>query len=167
MAFSSLTRTIRAEDNEKRLTCQAQHVAYPEGVSRTHLILTVNFQPQALPEQTVYGLQLGRTATVSVVIKANPAPRVLWSIEGMGYHQGTEQGRYAVPNPEALGKNRYNVSLTIAGLTLEDLSKVYMLRASNKIGTEVYRLELRSQGEVMNESNGNGIGEVVGLVLAV
>uniref|UniRef100_A0A182NP83 Ig-like domain-containing protein n=1 Tax=Anopheles dirus TaxID=7168 RepID=A0A182NP83_9DIPT len=166
-ASSVLTRTIRAEDNGKRLTCQAQHVAYPEGVSHTNVILTVNFQPQALPEQTVYGLQLGRTATVSVAIKANPAPRVLWNIDGMDYLQGTEQGRYAVPNPEALGNNRYNVSLTIAGLTLEDLSKVYLLRASNNFGAEDYRLNLRSQDEVVNESSGVGIGEIVGLVLAV
>uniref|UniRef100_A0A182PZV0 Ig-like domain-containing protein n=1 Tax=Anopheles farauti TaxID=69004 RepID=A0A182PZV0_9DIPT len=166
-ASSMLARTIRAEDNGKRLTCQAQHVAYPEGVSRTDLILTVNFQPQALPDQTVYGLQLGRTATVSLVIKANPAPRVLWNVDGIDYHQGTEQGRYAVPIPEAMGNNHYNVSLTIAGLTLEDLSKVYMLRASNNFGTEDYRLNLRSQEEVVNESSGVGIGEIVGLVLAV
>ncbi|XP_053680822.1 fasciclin-3-like [Anopheles nili] len=166
-AKSVLTRSIRAEDNGKRLTCQAQHLAYPEGVSRTDLILNVNFQPQALPDQTVYGLQLGRTATVSVVIKANPAPRILWTVDGIDYQQGMEQGRYAVPLPEGLGNNRYNVSLTIAGLTLEDLSKVYTMRASNNFGTEDYRLNLRSQEEIVNESSGVGIGEIVGLVLAV
>uniref|UniRef100_A0A182K1W7 Ig-like domain-containing protein n=1 Tax=Anopheles christyi TaxID=43041 RepID=A0A182K1W7_9DIPT len=166
-ASSTLTRSIRAEDNGKRLTCQAQHLAYPEGVSRTDLILDVNFQPQALPDQVVYGLQLGRTATASMIIKANPSPRVMWNIDGTDYHQGTEQGRYAVPIPEALGNNRYNVSLTIAGLTLEDLSKTYVLRASNNFGTEDYRLTLRSQDEVFSESSSFGTGEIVGLVLAV
>ncbi|XP_061513765.1 fasciclin-3 isoform X1 [Anopheles gambiae] len=166
-ATSTLKRAVRAEDNGKRLTCQAQHLAYPEGVSRTDLILDVNFQPQALPDQVVYGLQLGRTATASMVIKANPSPHVMWNIDGTDYHQGTEQGRYAVPIPEALGNNRYNVSLTIAGLTLEDLSKTYVLRASNNFGVEEYRLTLRSQDEVFSESSSFGTGEIVGLVLAV
>uniref|UniRef100_A0A4Y0BI23 Ig-like domain-containing protein n=1 Tax=Anopheles funestus TaxID=62324 RepID=A0A4Y0BI23_ANOFN len=166
-ASSTLTRSIRAEDNGKRLTCQAEHIAYSDKLSRTDLIMNVNFQPQALPEQIVYGLQLGRTATASMVIKANPSPRVLWNIDGMDYHQGTEQGRYAVPIPEALGNNHYNVSLTIAGLTLEDLSKVYVMRASNNFGTEDYRLSLRSQDEVFSESSSFGTGEIVGLVLAV
>uniref|UniRef100_A0A182Y235 Uncharacterized protein n=1 Tax=Anopheles stephensi TaxID=30069 RepID=A0A182Y235_ANOST len=166
-ASSTLTRSIRAEDNGKRLTCQAEHDAYPEKYSRTDLIMNVNFQPQALPDQVVYGLQLGRTATASMVIKANPSPRVLWSIDGIDYHQGTEQGRYAVPIPEALGNNHYNVSLTIAGLTLEDLSKMYVMRASNNFGTEDYRLSLRSQDEVFSESSSFGTGEIVGLVLAV
>uniref|UniRef100_A0A182W9F8 Ig-like domain-containing protein n=1 Tax=Anopheles minimus TaxID=112268 RepID=A0A182W9F8_9DIPT len=166
-ASSTLTRSIRAEDNGKRLTCQAEHIAYPEQVSRTDLVMNVNFQPQALPEQVVYGLQLGRTATASMVIKANPSPRVLWTIDGIDYHQGTEQGRYAVPIPEALGNNHYNVSLTIAGLTLEDLAKVYVMRASNNFGTEDYRLNLRSQDEVYSESSSFGTGEIVGLVLAV
>ncbi|XP_053668202.1 fasciclin-3-like [Anopheles marshallii] len=166
-ASSTLTRSIRAEDNGKRLTCQAEHIAYQERFSRTDLIMNVNFQPQALPDQVVYGLQLGRTATASMVIKANPSPRVLWNIDGIDYHQGTEQGRYAVPIPEALGNNHYNVSLTIAGLTLEDLSKVYVMRASNNFGVEDYRLSLRSQDEVFSESSSFGTGEIVGLVLAV
>lgn len=127
-----------------------------------------------------------------MVIKANPSPHVMWNIDGTDYHQGTEQGRYAVPIPEALvrqldsflprskqcvlthirlpslqGNNRYNVSLTIAGLTLEDLSKTYVLRASNNFGVEEYRLTLRSQDEVFSESSSFGTGEIVGLVLAV
>lgn len=166
-AVSTLTHTVRAEDNGKRLTCQAEHLAYPDGVSRTDLVLSVNFQPQALPDQTIYGLQLGRTATASLVIKANPPPTIMWNIDGIDHHQGAENGRYAVPNPEALGNNRYNVTLTIAGLTLEDLSKTYTLRASNSFGVEEYRVMLRSQDEVINESSGVGIGEIVGLVLAV
>ncbi|XP_058065868.1 fasciclin-3-like isoform X2 [Anopheles bellator] len=167
-ATSVLVRSIRAEDNGKRLTCQAQHMAYPEGVSRTDLVLNVNFQPQALPDQVVYGLQLGRTGSASVVVIANPPPKVFWNIDGVDYQQGTEQGRYAVPIPEPLGNNRYNVTLTIAGLSLEDLSRTYTLRASNAFGSEDYRVFLRSQSdEVINESSGVGIGEIVGLVLAV
>ncbi|XP_049543204.1 fasciclin-3-like isoform X3 [Anopheles darlingi] len=167
-AKSLLVRTIRAEDNGKRLTCQAQHMAYPQGVSLTDLVLNVNFQPQALQDQVIYGLQVGRTSVATVTIISNPPPTVFWNIDGIDYHQGTENGRFAVPIPEPLGNNRYNVSLTIAGLTLEDLSRTYTLRASNAFGSEDYRVFLRSQGDAtINESSSIGIGEIVGLVLAV
>uniref|UniRef100_A0A2M3YYR6 Putative cell adhesion molecule 4 n=1 Tax=Anopheles braziliensis TaxID=58242 RepID=A0A2M3YYR6_9DIPT len=167
-AQSILVRTIRAEDNGKRLTCQAQHMAYPQGVSMTDLVLNVNFQPQALQDQVIYGLQVGRTSVATVTIISNPPPTIFWNIDGIDYHQGTENGRFAVPNPEPLGNNRYNVSLTIAGLTLEDLSRTYTLRASNAFGSEDYRVFLRSQGDAtINESSTIGIGEIVGLVLAV
>uniref|UniRef100_A0A2M4A871 Putative cell adhesion molecule 4 n=3 Tax=Anopheles triannulatus TaxID=58253 RepID=A0A2M4A871_9DIPT len=168
-ARSLLVRTIRAEDNGKRLTCQAQHMAYPQGgVSMTDLVLNVNFQPQALQDQVIYGLQVGRTGVATVTIISNPPPTVFWNIDGIDYHQGTENGRFAVPIPEPLGNNRYNVSLTIAGLTLEDLSRTYTLRASNAFGSEDYRVFLRSQGDAtINESSSIGIGEIVGLVLAV
>ncbi|XP_035784130.1 fasciclin-3-like isoform X3 [Anopheles albimanus] len=167
-AQSILVRTIRAEDNGKRLTCQAQHMAYPQGTSMTDLVLNVNFQPQALQDQVIYGLQVGRTSVATVTIISNPPPTIFWNIDGVDYHQGTENGRFAVPNPEPLGNNRYNVSLTIAGLTLEDLSRTYTLRASNAFGSEDYRVFLRSQGDAtINESSTIGIGEIVGLVLAV
>ncbi|XP_050095176.1 fasciclin-3-like isoform X3 [Anopheles aquasalis] len=167
-AQSILVRTIRAEDNGKRLTCQAQHMAYPQGVSNTDLVLNVNFQPQALQDQVIYGLQVGRTSVATVTIISNPPPTIFWNIDGIDYHQGTENGRFAVPIPEPLGNNRYNVSLTIAGLTLEDLSRTYTLRASNAFGSEDYRVFLRSQGDAtINESSSIGIGEIVGLVLAV
>lgn len=58
--------------------------------------------PQALPETTVHGLTLGRTVDVTVAIQANPAPHVLWVVDGMSIEQGQEHDRYAARVPERL-----------------------------------------------------------------
>lgn len=120
----SLRRFIRASDSGKRLICEARHIAYPEGVSRTSLPITVNCRfsarfvfcsnfdgvliydfavaPQALPETTIHGLILGRTVDISLVIHSNPPPRTYWTVEGIEIEEGHENDRYAARIPEPL-----------------------------------------------------------------
>ncbi|XP_058459417.1 fasciclin-3-like isoform X2 [Malaya genurostris] len=162
----SLQRFIQASDSGKRLRCEAKHIAYPEGASRTFLQITVNFAPQALPETTVHGLTLGRTVDVTLTIRSNPSPRTFWTVEGVEIEQGLESGRYSARVPEPLGNDVYNVTLTIAGLTLEDLSKTYQLRASNRMGSQDYVVLLSSMEAEVDESGGFGIGGIIGIVLA-
>ncbi|XP_055530599.1 fasciclin-3-like isoform X5 [Wyeomyia smithii] len=162
----TLERSIQASDSGKRLICEAKHIAYPERVSKTSRQITVNFAPQALPETTVHGLTLGRTVDVTITIRSNPLPHAYWSVDGVEIEQGMESGRLSARIPEPLGNDSYNMTLTIAGLTLEDLSKTYFLRAVNQVGTQDYTIMLSSMEAEVDESGGVGIGGIIGIVLA-
>ncbi|XP_058826592.1 fasciclin-3-like isoform X3 [Topomyia yanbarensis] len=162
----ALHRFIQASDSGKRLICEAKHIAYPEGISRTFLQITVNFAPQALPETTVHGLTLGRTVDVTLTIRSNPSPRTFWTVDGVEIEQGLESGRFSARVPEPLGNDAYNVTLTIAGLTLEDLTKTFHMRASNRMGAQDYVVMLSSSEAEVDESGGVGIGGIIGIVLA-
>ncbi|XP_053684235.1 fasciclin-3-like isoform X2 [Sabethes cyaneus] len=162
----TLHRSIQASDSGKRLFCEAKHIAYPEKVSKTSRQIIVNFAPQALPETTVHGLTLGRTVDVTITIRSNPLPHAYWTVDGVEIEQGLESGRYSARIPESLGNDMYNVTLTIAGLTLEDLSKTYFLRAVNRVGMQDYTVMLSSMQAEVDESSGVGIGGIIGIVLA-
>lgn len=162
----TLHRIINGNDNGKRLICRANHLAYAEGTSETSLQLAVSFPPLYLPEHTIHGLTLGRTVDVTLVIEANPKPRTHWTIDGVGIEEGTEHDRFAARVPEQLESGAYNVTLTIAGLTLEDLTKKYTLRASNDFGVQDYTVMLSSLDAEVDESGGVGIGGIIGIILA-
>uniref|UniRef100_A0A023EQ35 Putative cell adhesion molecule 4 n=1 Tax=Aedes albopictus TaxID=7160 RepID=A0A023EQ35_AEDAL len=164
--YVTLRRHILASDSGKRLICRAKHVAYRDEMAETSLQIIVNYAPQALPETTVHGLTLGRTVDVTVQIHANPAPRVMWVVDGMTIEQGQEHDRYAARVPERLDNGAFNVTLTIAGLTLEDLSKRYQLQASNQVGVQDYVVLLSSLDAEVDESGGVGVGGIIGIVLA-
>ncbi|XP_029731676.1 fasciclin-3 isoform X2 [Aedes albopictus] len=164
--YVTLRRHILASDSGKRLICRAKHVAYRDEMAETSLQIIVNYAPQALPETTVHGLTLGRTVDVTVQIHANPAPRVMWVVDGMTIEQGQEHDRYAARVPERLDNGAFNVTLTIAGLTLEDLSKRYQLQASNQVGVQDYVILLSSLDAEVDESGGVGVGGIIGIVLA-
>ncbi|XP_053693731.1 fasciclin-3-like [Sabethes cyaneus] len=162
----TLQRSIQAADSGKRLVCEAKHIAYPDGVAKFQRKIYVNFAPQALPETTVHGLTLGRTVDVTVTISSNPSPRTSWMVDGDEIEQGMENGRYAAHVPVPLGNDMYNVTLTIAGLTLEDLSKTYSLRGVNQVGMQDYTVLLSSMDTEFDESGGVGIVGIIGIVLA-
>ncbi|XP_065089730.1 fasciclin-3-like isoform X2 [Ochlerotatus camptorhynchus] len=164
--FVSLRRIIHASDSGKRLICRAKHIAYPEGMSETSLQITVNYAPQALPETIVPSLTVGRTVDVTIEILSNPAPQIAWTVDGMTIEQGREFERYAARVPERLETGAYNVTLTIAGLTLEDLHRQYHLRASNQIGSQDYIVLLSANHAEVDESGGVGVGGIIGIVLA-
>lgn len=164
--YVTLRRYIQASDSGKRLICRAKHIAYRDEMAETSLQIIVNYAPQALPEMTVRGLTLGRTVDVTLAIHANPAPHVMWVVDGVTIEQGQEHDRYAARVPERLDNGAYNVTLTIAGLTLEDLSKRYQLQASNQVGVQDYIVMLSSLDAEVDESGGVGVGGIIGIVLA-
>lgn len=112
----------------------------------------------------IYGLVLGQTAFVTVTIAANPRPRTEWIVAGVPIPQGTQNGRYESNEPVDLGNGQFNVTLTIAGMTLEDTTKNYYLKASNTYGSQDYTVRISSSEE---EASILDTGSIVGIVVAI
>uniref|UniRef100_U5EPA2 Putative cell adhesion molecule 4 n=1 Tax=Corethrella appendiculata TaxID=1370023 RepID=U5EPA2_9DIPT len=163
-AESQIRRYIRADDNGKTLTCRAEHYVYENGYVDARTQLNVNYRPQALPAISIYGLILDRTAFINVTVRANPRPRIEWIIDGQSITEGRQVGRYEAYQPQNLGYGAYNVTLSIAGLTLEDTTRTYRLKASNEFGQEEYTVRISSLAAI--EDSGIGIGGIVGIILA-
>lgn len=122
-------------------------------------------QPQALPELKVYGLDLSTTAIVNITIRSNPRPRTEWTIDGLVIPQGTQNSRYEAYEPVDLGNGVFNVSLSIAGLTLEDTNKVYHLKASNEFGQADYQVRISSSPASL--TTGLDVGAIIGIVVGI
>ena len=105
------------------------------------------------------------TVTVNLTIRANPAPIVEWTIDGNVIRQHEQEGRFYASEPVYLGQDMYNVTLIIAGLTLEDTTKTYSLRASNAFGSTDYAVRISSSATP--PASGLEIGAIVGIVVAV
>lgn len=120
--------------------------------------------PRAMPQVDIYGLVLGQTAFVNVTVGANPRPRTEWIVAGLPIPQGTQIGRYESNEPVDLGNGQFNVTLTIASLTLEDTTKNYYLKASNQYGTQDYTIRISSSEE---EASILDTGSIVGIVVAI
>lgn len=143
---------VKPEDNQKLLRCRVEHAGYsPEGFLEAAQQIQVQFLPQAMPEQVVTGLEIGRPATLSTVIHANPRPNVEWIVSGQVIRQGEQKDRFIVEDPTDLGKDTYNVTLTITELSLEDTTRNFILKSSNRYGQQTYSLRIgsASQGDGM------------------
>lgn len=143
---------LKPEDNQKRLRCHVAHPGYvPEGFQEAAAQIQVQFLPQALADQVVTGLEIGRPATLSIVIQANPRPNVEWVVQGQVIRQGEQKDRFIVEDPIEVGRDEYNVTLTITQLTLEDTTRNYMLKSNNRHGQQNYNLRIgsASQGDGM------------------
>lgn len=127
--------------------------------------LSFTVQPQPQPEIKVYGVILGSDAVINATIKANPRPRTEWIVDGVAIPQGSQNGRYESYEPMDLGNGVFNVSLTIASLTLEDTTKMYYLKASNEFGTQEYSVRISSSEAAA--VNGLEMGAIIGIVVAV
>lgn len=113
----------------------------------------------------MYGLYLDHTAIVNITIKASPQPKIEWTIDGAIVSQGRSDGRYSAYEPQYLGNDEYNVTLAIAGLTLEDTTKVYQLRATNELGMTDYQVRISSSSKPPSSSL--DVAAIVGIVVAV
>lgn len=109
-------------------------------------------------------MPLGQTALVNVTIVANPRPRIEWSIDGQPIGQGQQNSRFEAYNPVDLGNGTYNVTLAIAGLTIEDTTKTYYLRASNEFGSSDYSVYISSSPHVADTTD---IGSIIGIIIGV
>ena len=121
-------------------------------------------RPQPMPEVNVYGLILDRTNYINVTIFSNPRPQVEWNIGGDVVQQGGLNGRYAAFEPVELGNGYYNVTLRISGLTLEDTTRIYSIKASNQLGAQDYRVRISSSETPA--SSGLDIGAIIGIIVA-
>lgn len=122
-------------------------------------------KPQPLPIIKVFGVRLGTTALINVTINASPRPITEWTIDGNKIVQGHQNGRYEAYEPVDLGAGVFNVTLSVAGLTLEDTVKDYMLRATNDIGYQDYTVRISSSEAAVE--TGLDIGSIIGIVIGV
>lgn len=125
----------------------------------------ISDQPQPLPEIKVYGVILGSDAIINATISSNPRPRTEWVVDGVSIPQGRQMGRYESYDPVDLGNGVFNVSLTIASLTLEDTTKSYYLKASNDLGSQDYTVRISSSEAAI--SNGLDMAAIIGIVVGV
>lgn len=110
-------------------------------------------------------MPLGQTVFVNVTIEANPLPRTEWFIDGLTIAQGTQKARFAAHSPIDLGNGTFNITLSIAGLTTDDIKKTYNLKASNEFGVQDYFVHLSSSPQLYE--TGIDIGSIIGIVIGV
>ncbi len=108
---------------------------------------------------------LGSDAVINATIAANPRPRTEWTVDGVTIPQGTQNGRYESYEAFDLGNGIFNVSLTIASLTLEDTTKTYYLRASNEFGSQDYTVRISSSEAAA--PSGLDMAAIIGIVVGV
>lgn len=108
---------------------------------------------------------MGETALVNVTISSNPRPRTEWSIDGLVIPQGTQNARFESYQPIDLGNGTYNVTLSIAGLTVDDTTKTYYLKASNEFGIQDYLVHISSSPR--SSETGIDIGSIVGIIVGI
>ncbi|BFF96282.1 fasciclin-3 [Drosophila madeirensis] len=158
---------LSPEDSNRKLVCRSHHQTDRETVppQEAAYIINVRYAPVHQSEAAVYGLYLDHTAIVNITIRASPLPRIEWTIEGLVVSQGRTEGRYSAYEPQYLGNDEYNVTLAIAGLTLEDTTKIYNLRATNELGLTDYQVRISSSSKP--PSNSLDVAAIVGIVVAV
>lgn len=126
---------------------------------------SITDRPQPQQEIYVYGLNLGETALVNVTINSNPTPRIEWSVNGEPIREGEQKDRYESYRPIDLGNGTFNVTLAIAGLTAEDTTKPYSMKAFNSLGSADYLIHITSSPKLIE--NGIDIGSIVGIIIGV
>lgn len=129
------------------------------------LCFSISDSPVQEQDFHVYGLDLGQTATINVTIRANPQPRVQWTVDGNAIGEGERSSRYSANTPIPLGNGFYNVTFSIGGLTLEDTVKAYYFRASNLHGSRDYIVKISSSDKPLT-AQGLEVGAIVGIVVA-
>ncbi|KAJ6633129.1 Fasciclin-3, partial [Pseudolycoriella hygida] len=161
----TISKFIQATDDRRTLICRTHHIADRGQPQEARMQFQVRFRPQPLPVINVYGVVLGSDAVINATINSNPRPRTEWLIDGVSIPQGTQNGRYESYEPVDLGGGVFNVSLTIAGLTLEDTTKEYFLKASNEFGTQDYTVRISSLEAAA--PNGLDMAAIIGIVVGV
>ncbi|XP_063708024.1 fasciclin-3 isoform X2 [Culicoides brevitarsis] len=161
--------TIEDFHNGKTLTCRSEHFAYPGGMKEVSAHLRVNYAPVPEPVKTIYGLQLERTAFVTVTIQSNPQPNTHWSIDNKVHmSEGESKERYEAQAPREVGEGKWNVTLVIDKLTLEDTTKSYKLIADNALGRQEYMIKISpSDAPVADLDMGAIIGIAVACILVI
>lgn len=121
--------------------------------------------PQRQPDIYVYGLHLGETALINVTINSNPPPKTEWSVDGEAISEGEQKKRYESYRPIDLGNGTFNVTFAIAGLTAEDTTKSYIMKAYNALGETDYLIHITSSPQTIE--TGIDVGSIVGIIIGV
>jgi hypothetical protein len=148
--ISVVSHRLSADDNLKSLVCRLDHPAFQNGYTNTSIQLNVNYQPMALSRDELYiaGLEIGRTVDIVLRLRANPRPRLQWTVDGNSYDEGRQTNKYQVNAAELDEESRWIAKLTVIDLTLDDTLKTYMLRASNEFGANDYSVRIGGSQEL-------------------
>lgn len=148
--ISLVQHRLTADDNLKLLICRLDHPTFRNGYTNTSFQLIVNYQPMALSRDELFisGLEIGQTADIVLTIRANPRPRLQWTIDGTNYEEGKQTQKYIVNQAEQAEDGRWIAKLTVVGLTLQDTLKTYTLRASNEFGANDYSVRIGGSQEL-------------------
>ncbi|XP_059482984.1 fasciclin-3-like [Neocloeon triangulifer] len=155
-------RTASYKDNNKRLVCKATHQALSEDDVRSNeKILIVYFKPQP-GEFIKTSLKEGEEGTISVDVFANPKPRFDWRINGVSPDNAAFK---TVTDQEMNSDGSYRAKLLINKVTQDDLTKEFVLTATNIHGSETYRVEITFAS--LESEDGIGAGGIVGIIMAI
>lgn len=108
---------------------------------------------------------MGETALVNVTINSNPIPQIEWSVDGERIREGEQKNRWESYRPVDLGNGTFNVTLAIAGLTAEDTTKTYTMKASNGLGLTDYLIHITSSPQSIE--TGIDVGSIVGIIIGI
>lgn len=114
-----------------------------------------------------FGYTIGQAGAISVVIRANPRPRIAWELDGelITEDRFDRSGRikanvirdlviitkydvntlYAYYNIQ--GGDQYEANLSIAAINKQDTDRSYILKASNNMGEQVYPIKISTSPE--------------------
>uniref|UniRef100_A0A336L6I2 CSON004472 protein n=1 Tax=Culicoides sonorensis TaxID=179676 RepID=A0A336L6I2_CULSO len=114
--------------------------------------------------KTIYGLELDRTAFVTVTIQSNPRPETHWNIDNnIQIHQGDTKEKYEAQAPKEIAEGKWNVTLVIDKLSLEDTQKEYKLTADNALGRQEYKIKISPSDAPISDLD---MGAIIGIAVA-
>ncbi|XP_073977439.1 fasciclin 3 isoform X2 [Rhodnius prolixus] len=167
----TLTRKLRASDNNKALKCVAGHMLLSSKEDTTIRQLAVFFGPKPSPEPLEhFGLVEGEEGKVTVTVIAFPKPSLTWMVGDLRIHEGEtdESGRFKVlraAENQLKGSGYWESVLIINPLEKEDVEREYVLTATNTYGEQTYKVAISTNPEPrMLEL---GAGTIVGIVVAI
>ncbi|XP_059482979.1 fasciclin-3-like isoform X2 [Neocloeon triangulifer] len=165
-------RIANYKDNNKKLVCRATHQALSEDdVRSTEKTLVVFFKPQPASQfgQQVnkFGFMEGTEGIISVDVFANPKPRFDWKIDGVSpdnvaYKTVMDQSRIQMNEDGS-----YRAELLIDKVRQEDQQKEFALTATNKLGSETYKVKISFEANPTVEETDLGAGAIVAIIVAV
>ncbi|XP_073977442.1 fasciclin 3 isoform X5 [Rhodnius prolixus] len=176
----TLTRKLRASDNNKALKCVAGHMLLSSKEDTTIRQLAVFFGPKPSPEPLEhFGLVEGEEGKVTVTVIAFPKPSLTWMVGDLRIHEGEtdESGRFKVlraAENQLKGSGYWESVLIINPLEKEDVEREYVLTATNTYGEQTYKVAISTNPEprILMERMIKfmlelGAGTIVGIVVAI
>ncbi|CAH2003547.1 unnamed protein product [Acanthoscelides obtectus] len=163
--IQNLTLVLHPIHNGKFLKCVAFHPAYPGGHSETKRMLDVRYAPEPAEEPLdKFGYQIGRLGVINVTFRANPRPKIEWSVAGEKIREGytDSTGRMEAEELKDLGRGLYVANLRIAAIRKEDTETDYILTAYNDLGPQDYRVKISTSPEPAGLDL--GVGAIIGVV---
>lgn len=150
--FKSVTFNLTKSHHMRKLTCRADHFAYPEGYKEEIITLRVQYAPQHPPLDEVIQIFQNNSAIITMKIEANPKPVTYWVInDNLRLYEGDSISRYRSGKIRARPDvdHEWNATLEIQNYTmLDDIHQLFLV-ASNKLGHQIY--EIKSKNTLPHE----------------